>query len=202
MIQVGITGNIGSGKTTAAKVFETIGIPVFQADRTAKALFYDKDVFDQIVHLFGKGVIEPQTKQINKKKIAAIVFNNLEKLEKLNSIIHPKVRIAYQNWIKKHQNRNYVLHEAAILIESGFYKMFDKIILVTAPENIRINRVIARDKLTLEEVNSRIKNQIPESEKIKFADYILNNSGEQLLIPQILHIHGTLNRLANQGKTN
>jgi len=136
---------------------------------------------------------------VDRNKLAEIVFNNKESLDKLNSIIHPRVREDLARWLERRKDHPYVVQEAAILFESGFYKSFDKIVVVSCPEEIAIERVIKRDKLNESDIRSRIQNQWPESKKVSRADFIIHNDGATLVIPQVLKIHEQLH-LIDQGK--
>lgn len=169
---IGLTGGIGSGKTTIARLFEAEGIPVYIADEEAKKIMQLPETISRIESVFGAEVIVND--QIDKKKLSEIVFNNPEKLKKLNSIIHPLVKKHFDNWVKKQKNP-FVIKEAAILFESGSYKYCDKIITVIASEETRVKRVMQRDNCTKEEVLNRIKNQWSDSQKISKSDYIIEN---------------------------
>ncbi|MBL7969003.1 MAG: dephospho-CoA kinase [Prolixibacteraceae bacterium] len=187
MIKVGITGGIGSGKSTVCKVFSVLGVPVFYADSTAKQLMNSDPLLrDQLIHLFGAAVYLPD-QTIDRKYLAGIVFSNTSLLEKLNHIVHPAVRKAFDDWCLN-QNAPYIIHEAAILFESGFYKMMDKTIMVYTDEHERIERVVKRDKIPVEMVIQRMKNQWKDEEKIKLADYVIGNNDRELIIPQIVEI--------------
>ena len=187
MIKVGITGGIGSGKSTACKVFKTLGIPVFDADNIARQLInLNAEIRNQLIQVFGEAVYLPD-QTINRKYLSGIVFNNSSLLTKLNGIVHPVVRNEFEEWCRK-QNSAYVLHEAAILFESGFYKMMDKTIAVVTNEDERIQRVMKRDGITNELVEQRIKNQWTDKQRIKLANYIINNNDDELIIPQIIDI--------------
>lgn len=192
MKKIGITGGIGSGKTTVCKVFELLGVPVFYADDEAKKLLgEDAEVKEAVVKAFGSILLNGPG-LINKKKLAEIVFNNSEKLQELNSIVHPVVRRRFEEWSAKHSSCIYVLEEAAILFESGAYKFVDHAITIIAPEELRIERVMQRDKSTSEQVKTRIQNQMNDAEKIKRSQFVIVNDEHQLLIPQILDIHKEL----------
>ncbi|WP_394759294.1 dephospho-CoA kinase [Flavobacterium sp.] len=169
---IGLTGGIGSGKTTIARLFEAEGIPVYIADDEAKKIMLLPETIAEIEQCFGQEVIE--NNQIDKKKLSEIVFNNPEKLKNLNSIIHPLVKKHFDDWVKK-QKSPFVIKEAAILFESGSYKYCDKIITVIASEETRVKRVIERDNCTKEEVLNRIKNQWSDSQKISKSDYVIEN---------------------------
>ncbi len=187
MIKVGITGGIGSGKSTACKVFRTLGVPVFEADPIAKHLMNtNTEIHNQLILLFGAAVFLPDH-TIDRKYLSALVFNNPTLLAQLNETVHPFVRAEFDAWCRK-QESIYILHEAAILFESGFYKMMDKTITVVTSEEERIQRVMKRDGTTRELVKQRIQNQWTDQQRINFADFVINNDDDELIIPQILDI--------------
>lgn len=190
MIKIGITGGIGAGKTTVSNIFEVLKIPVFYADKVAKNLIntHSKTI-RKIKEKFGDVYINGK---LNNKKLAAIIFNNPEKLKIINNIVHPAVDKEYNKWCKKNSDKIYTLLEAAILFESGSYKKLDKIITVYAPEKIRIERVCKRDNTDEKKVKERIKNQISDEEKIKLSDFVIHNYNDNMLIPQVLEIHKKL----------
>jgi dephospho-CoA kinase len=191
MQKVGLTGNIGSGKTTVCRVFEMLDIPVYYADAEARKILYRKDVADKLGALFGKEVLDRDGKP-DRKKIAGIVFSDPAQLKKLNALVHPLVRRDYETWLEKQSDSPYTIQEAAILFETGHYKRFDKTILVTAPTEVRIDRVCRRDKVSAGEVRARMRNQAEQQELEKLADYVICNDGKLLVIPQILIIHQQL----------
>lgn len=194
MIKVGITGGIGSGKSTVCKVFELLGIPVYYADLEAKQILdNNEEVKQEILNFFGIEVLNSEGK-IDRKKLASFVFNNKEKLEKLNSIIHPVVRAHFENWLILHSSEKYILEEVAILFESGAYKGVDKVISVIAPMELKINRAMQRDNIPRAQIEERISNQISDDEKIKRSQFVIHNDEQQLLIPQILNIHGQITK--------
>lgn len=170
---IGLTGGIGSGKTIVARHIESLGIPVYIADDEAKKVLELTEVKVKLEQIFGKEVFE--SGKLNTKKLAEIVFNNSIKLEQLNQIIHPLVKQDFQNWLKQHSEFSFVVKEAAILFESGSYKDCDAIISITAPLDIRIQRVIARDKSNLESVMNRIKNQWTDEMRVAKSDYVVEN---------------------------
>jgi len=187
MIKVGITGGIGSGKSTVCKVFKGLGIPVFEADPVAKQLMTsDPEIRLALIEAFGTAVYLPDG-TVDRKYLAALVFNDESLLAKLNSIVHPAVLKEFNEWCSTKQT-TYILHEAAILFESGFYKLMDKIIAVVTDEDERIERVMKRDKTTIELVRQRIQNQMSDAERIKMADFVISNNDNELIIPQILII--------------
>ncbi|MFA5244754.1 MAG: dephospho-CoA kinase [Pedobacter sp.] len=189
MFRIGITGGIGSGKTTVCKVFELLGIPVFYADSIAKSIMHtDAELKDQIIRVFGKDSYS-ENGDLDRAYISSIVFKDEAELQKLNSLVHPAVFRAFDLWVSEQVNVPYVMKEAALLFESDSYKMCDQTILVLAPEEIRIARVTERDKISEDEVKLRMKKQWPDAEKQKLANYILRNDESHLLIPEIIDLH-------------
>ncbi|HPK09526.1 MAG TPA: dephospho-CoA kinase [Saprospiraceae bacterium] len=199
MIKVGVTGGIGSGKTTVCKIFETLGIPVYYADTRAKWLMnHDSSLKSQIKACFGTKIYH-KNGRLNKTLLAEEVFANKEKLSLLNSIVHPAVAADTILWFHS-LDTDYAIKEAAILIESGAYKSVDKIIVVTAPEHIRIQRVVNRDQSKVTQVKARMSNQLCDEKRIEFADYIIDNSGDKSLITQIWQIHQSLTQLSHSNQ--
>ena len=192
MIKVGITGGIGSGKTTVCKVFQILGAPIYFADIRAKVILdTNEEVKLKIINCFGNELLS-DSGFVDRIKLAAFVFNSKEKLEKLNAILHPLVQIDFENWLKQHATYNYILKEAAILFESGSFKNLDSIITVIAPLDLRISRVMFRDDISKSQIESRIDKQISDEEKIKRSQFVIYNNEEEFLIPQILKIHKQL----------
>jgi len=184
VLKVGVTGGIGSGKTEVCKIFSVLGIPVFSADITAKELLNSSPgIRDKLVRLFGEGIYTDDG-LIDRKKFASLIFNDNFVLAEVNRIIHPEVREAFENWAVK-QDSAYVVHEAAILFESGFYKLMDYNILVSANEENRIKRVMNRDVISEKQVRERMDKQWGDDKKIALADTVIYNNNE-LLIPQVL----------------
>ncbi len=193
MLKVGITGGIGSGKSTAAEVFEKLMVPVFYADNEAKALYTESsEVKRKIIKLLGKETYLPSG-QPNRPVIASKIFNNEELLHKVNQIIHPAVAEKFKSFCHLHSKKHYVIKEAAILFESNAHKDLDYTICVDAPEDIRIKRVMQRDKITEEDVRQRIKNQWPAEKKAALADFVVLNDGKTMLLPQIIRLHEQFN---------
>lgn len=189
---IGITGGIGSGKSTIAKVFISMGFPVYNSDTRAKELINSNiDVIDSIKQEFGDDIYSSEG--LDRKKMASIVFSDSDKLQKLNSIVHPAVGLDFDKWANS-QNTSFVLKEAAILFETGIYKSLDKTILVTCHKEERINRVMKRDSATKEAIEARMNSQWSEEKKKELADYIIDNSGEEMVIPQVISL---INRLSN-----
>ena len=188
MLSIGITGGIGSGKSTVCRVFETLGIPVFYADAEAKRLQNeDVTVPNVIISLFGNDVYTAEG--LNRKSVAEKVFADKNLLEKLNAIVHPATVTAFENWKLNQVDAPYILKEAAILFETGLAKSLDKVIVVTAPEELRIQRIINRENSSREQVIARMKNQMADEEKIKLAHFIIINDEKQAIIPQIMKVH-------------
>ena len=193
MLVVGVTGGIGSGKTTVCKIFETLGIPVFYADDEAKKLYEDKKIIAKVVKLFGKKILD-STKKIDKKKLASIVFNSKTSLTKLNVLIHPEVKRKFDAWKNKKSAVKYVIKEGAIMIESGSHNDIDYLVSITADKILRINRIINRDKVNIADVEKRISKQISDKERVKYSDEIIMNDGTHSLIEQVLKIHQHLQK--------
>jgi dephospho-CoA kinase len=190
MLKIGLTGGIGSGKSTVAKLFEVLSIPVFYADQEAKRLMEtNSQVILQIKNLFGESVYTDG--KLNRKLLADQVFQNKSLLENLNQIVHPATIQAGKNWMKK-QNTTYAIKEAALIFESGSQHEYDFIIGVFAPLSLRISRTIKRDGITREQVMYRIENQLDEDIKKKICDFTLINDEQQLLIPQVIALHNQL----------
>ena len=190
MLKIGITGGIGSGKTTVCKVFETLGIPVFYADTVAKEIMITdsvlvagiKDTFGEESY-FGDG-------SLNNKHIAAIVFNNVDELAKLNALVHPAVFRAFDTWEKDIPSTvPYTLKEAALLFESGSYKMCDQNILVTSPMAVKLARVMQRDNVSEAQVLARMDKQFSDEQKMAMANYFIENTEQKSVIEQVLNLH-------------
>lgn len=189
MLKIGITGNIGGGKTTVSKVFEVLGIPVFYADDAAKnVMTTDAELISGLKTTFGEEAYFDDG-ALNRKYIAGIVFNDEIQLAKLNAMVHPAVFRAFDTWVAQATGAPYVMKEAALLFESSSYKMCDKTIMVTAPLELRIKRVMQRDGFTREEILSRNARQLSEEKKIELADFVIRNDDTELVIPQVLKLH-------------
>lgn len=190
MLKVGLTGGIGSGKSTVAHIFETLGIPVYYADDAAKKLMNeDEGLKQQVEQLFGDASYI--NGQLNRAFVSAQVFNNPEKLATLNSIVHPATIADAEKWMQ-HQSAPYAIKEAALIFESGAQENLDNVIGVFAPKAIRIKRVMDRDGITREEVLARMNKQINETIKMRLCNYVITNNEQELLIPQVLAIHQAL----------
>lgn len=192
--RIGITGGIGSGKTTACQIFAALGIPVYYADDRAKWLMQnDPKLVAALKAAFGEKTYTSQG-ILDRAYLAELVFNNQEQLNILNSIVHPAVREDGIQWDEQHQDTPYTLREAALLYESGIYQLLDQIITVTAPEALRIQRVMERDGLGAEQVKARIDKQWPEEKKVALADFVIHNDGQHSLIRQVYKIHQQLSK--------
>ena len=178
MLKVGITGGIGSGKSTITSLFHDLGVPIYNSDERAKWLLSnDVDLIDQIKILFGQESYS--NNKLNRAHIANIVFQDNDMLKELNAIVHPLVKIDFENWLLLQKKEPLVIKEAAILIESGAYKELDVLIVVLADKKTRIKRVINRDNVSKEEVEKRMETQISDSERLKFANFSVDNNTDQ-----------------------
>lgn len=195
-LQVGITGGIGSGKSLICKIFGVLGVPVYDADYRAKNLMTtDGILIDQIKKEFGS-LSYNEKGALNREHLSAAVFSEPARLEKLNSFVHPRVEVDYNQWVSANSRSKYVLKEAALLFEAGSYLKLDQIILVTAPQEIRIARVLVRDvHRTKEDIVKILKNQMPEAEKELKANFIIRNDESELIVPQVLKLHKWFNSM-------
>lgn len=200
MLKIGITGGIGSGKSTVARVFETLGIPVYNADDAAKRLMQeDPELKKQIIILFGEKAYEQG--KLNRSWISEQVFGNPEKVKALNAIVHPATIRDAHEWMSVQQTP-YTLKEAALIFESGSEKSLDYVIGVDAPVELRIQRVMERDNISRDAILQRMNNQMDESEKIQRCDFIIYNDGNQLVIPQVIRLHQQLVELSKSKSAN
>ena len=178
MLKAGITGGIGSGKSTITSLFQDLGVPIYNSDERAKWLLSKNvDLMDQIKILFGQESYS--NNKLNRAHIANIVFQDNDMLKQLNAIVHPMVKIDFENWLLLHKKEPLVIKEAAILIESGAYKELDVLIVVLADKKTRIKRVINRDNISKEDVEKRMDTQISDSERLKFANFSVDNNKDQ-----------------------
>lgn len=200
-LRVGITGGIGSGKSLVCRIFQSLGVPVYSADAEAKWLIgHDPEIKEGIIKIFGPGAYTPEG-EYNRPYVANLAFADASRLKALNALVHPAVERHSRAW---HEARAatgypYTLKEAALMIESGSHRFLDHLIVVTAPETLRIQRVMQRDGLSGEQVRARMAGQLPEADKIKLADFVVENDGVRMLIPQIWSIHSAL---LQKAKTN
>ena len=187
MLKIGITGGIGSGKSTICNFFRLLGVPVFNADFEAKRIMNESSLVRSKMMLnFGRDIYLPD-QTIDRKKLASFIFNSPSLLQKVNSIVHPEVRNYFFAWCEL-QRTPYVVHEAAILFESGFHEMMDFTVLITAPEEMRVERVALRDHSSRELVKERISKQWTDEQKIALADFTIKNDNRELIIPQLLKL--------------
>lgn len=190
-LRVGVTGGIGSGKSTVCQMLHALGAPVYDADFWAKWLIeHDENTKKGVIDIFGHEAYNAAG-EYQRAWVAGIVFQDAEKLAALNAVVHPAVEQHSHAWHEAWAQKGtaYTIKEAALMIESGSYKHLDFLIVVTAPEALRIQRVCQRDHLSEEQVRARIRRQMPESEKIKLADFAIHNDGKQMLIPQVWEAH-------------
>jgi dephospho-CoA kinase len=195
--QIGITGGIGTGKSLVCRIFQCFGVPVYDADSHAKELMTtDGILISNIKKEFGELSYNTDG-SLNRNYLSLRVFNDAEQLSKLNQLVHPRVAIDYKRWVDKKVGAQYVLKEAALLFEAGSNQQLDKVIVVTAPETLRIQRVLKRDRHRTEaQVKSIVENQMPEEEKMRRADFIVSNDETVLLIPQVVELHTILSKTA------
>lgn len=194
MKKVGLTGGIGSGKSTVSQAFTSLGIPVYCSDIRSKMLVAsDERIISGLKKILGNDIYSP-TGELDKRQMASEIFTNKEKLACVNSLIHPIVNEDFANWTEEQKKLGapYVINEAAIMIENGSYKLLDHIIIVTAPLELRIQRCIERDHVDRQAIEQRINNQMPENEKLSFANDILVTDDKHFILPQILEIHERL----------
>lgn len=184
MIKIGITGGIGSGKSVVAEIFSLCGIPRFDADREAKQL-NDSSAYirHKLSRLFGNDLYRDG--KLDRKKLASAIFGDQDKLSAVNNIIHPIVARHFEEWCRQHDDARAVVIDAALLVEAGFVPLVDQVVVVTAPDETRVQRVMRRDGATRQEVLRRIKSQMPEEEKIRHANHIIVNNGQESLLRQV-----------------
>jgi dephospho-CoA kinase len=187
VLKIGLTGGIGSGKTTVAKIFELLGVPVYYADDASKRLYAtNKDLMEALKKHFGEDIYTDE--QLNRSKLAAIVFNDAAKLELLNSLVHPLTIKDAEEWMQQ-QTTPYIIKEAALLFEAGSAGGLDYIIGVSTPQPLRIKRVMERDSISQEEVLSRMQRQMYEETKMLLCDFVIKNDEQEMVIPQVLALH-------------
>ena len=200
MIKIGITGGLGSGKSTVCKVFKVLGIPVFNADEEARRLMQeDKNLVEKIKELFGEEAY--LNNKLNRAKLAAMVFENKDLLQKLNALVHPAVGKEFIRWAAKQTDQPYVIKEAAILFESNAHRGLDYVITVSAPEKLRIERIMQRDGVSEEQVKQRMQNQWPERKKVQLADFVVVNDDKKMVLPQVMRLHDIFMELSGGKNT-
>jgi dephospho-CoA kinase len=189
MLKIGLTGGIGSGKTTVARVFELLGVPVYYADQASKRLYHsNEDLKSALKKQFGEDIYSEN--ELNRQKLASIVFSDASQLKILNDLVHPLTIQDAREWIAK-QTTSYIIKEAALLFESGSASDLDYIIGVKAPVDLRIKRVRERDNSSKEQILDRINKQMDEEEKLERCDYIIVNDEIEMVIPQVMALHNT-----------
>ncbi len=194
---VGVTGGIGSGKSVVCRILELMGVPVYNADNASKILLEeDPAVVKAVKHLIGLESYDEHGKP-NRSRIAEVVFNDPERLKELNAILHPAVREDFRNWVGSHQEFPILIKDAAILFESGSNKELDFIVTISAPETLRVNRVMKRDAKTAESIYRIIKEQLPQDSLIEKSNFVLYNDEQSLVIPQILELLDVLKKLTS-----
>ncbi|MBS1949069.1 MAG: dephospho-CoA kinase [Bacteroidetes bacterium] len=195
MLKIGLTGGIGSGKSTVAKVFEVLGIPVYYADDAARRLMNEDEMLKaKIIEHFGENAYVNGA--LNRGYISSLVFKDKKKLALLNSLSHPVVMHDSEEWMRK-QHAPYAIREAALIFESDIHRYLDFVIGVSAPEQLRIERTMKRDGIAEEEVLKRMANQMDEEEKMKRSDFVIINDERQLMVPQVLQLHGKFLQMNN-----
>lgn len=195
MLKIGLTGGIGTGKTTVAKIFETLKVPIYYSDYWAKYLTNNSsEIITKLKKEFGEDIYL-QEGELNKTKLSSIIFSDKSNLAKVNDIIHPVVRAHFGNWVRniEVQGFSYIIKEAAILFESGANKQVDKVIIVTSSKKLRIKRLQRRDDISADEIQKKMNSQMSEEEKISLSDYIIKNNDNEMLIPQVLELHSLFN---------
>lgn len=191
VLKVGITGGIGAGKSIITKIFSILGVPVYDADTEAKKLYEtDKALLSAIKQEFGASVFAASG-ALDRAALAGAVFNKPERLAKLNGLVHPRVANHFAQWVSR-QRAPYVLKEAALLFESGSAKGLDIVIVITAPEALRLRRVLARDTRTEQQIRDIMARQMPESEKVAQADFLIANDETGMVVPRVLDVHKSL----------
>lgn len=196
VLKIGLTGGMGSGKSTVAQIFEVLGVPVYYADAEAKRLMNeDAGLISSISGIFGEQAYT--NKSLNRKYISSIVFSDPVKLEQLNAIVHPATKNDSENWMNR-QTTPYAIHEAALIFEANVSHRLDYVIGVSSPKELRIKRSMERDNVSEEDVSQRMNKQLDEEIKMSKCDFILINDEKQLLIPQVLELHEKLIRLSKE----
>lgn len=189
-LQIGITGGIGSGKSTVARIFQVLGMPIYDADLRAKAVMVqNSNLKKAIIANFGENAYFADG-SLNRRFLAEQIFSDSEKAKLINSLVHPVVAQDYEQWLAEQENVPYIIREAALMIEAGAYRSLDKLIVVTAPEELRLQRICTRDpQRSKDEIRGIMAEQMPEEEKLKFADFVIYNDEKQSLIEQVWTLH-------------
>ncbi|MDQ3291096.1 MAG: dephospho-CoA kinase [Bacteroidota bacterium] len=200
MLKVGVTGGIGSGKSLVCRLFELLGIPVYDSDYRAKwVMQHHLGLRQELIDAFGPQAFDVSSGQLDRKFLAQLVFNNPEKLTLLNSLVHPRVKQDFTDWAAAQTNVPYLIKEAALMYETEAHKQVEKMVLVLAPVSLRLARTQKRDPhRTATDIEAIMQKQLDDSEKIKRADFLIQNDEQQLVIPQVLAIHDKLLALAQE----
>ena len=192
MLKVGITGGMGSGKSTVCNILKNLGVPIFTSDDVGKYLLDNDDYLkDEIKRTFDSDMYT-STGRLDRERMAKLVFNNPDELQRINAIVHPRVKAEFDGWCKKNEKKPYVVKEAAILFETGKHKEMDKMVTVFCPKEERINRIIKRDEATKEDIEKRMMHQYSDAERNALADFIIINDGKEDLLPQVMELHELL----------
>jgi dephospho-CoA kinase len=188
MLKIAVTGNMGSGKSLVCKVFESLGTPIFYADQEAKKIYLQNEIKAILQKKFGPDVYLSNG-CLNTQSLASIIFKDEKALHFINSLIHPRVYEQFNLWVSQQKNATHCIMESALVFETGSFKHFDKTILVYAPEEILVERIMKRDNSTPEQAKERLSKQMPQSKKMKLADFLIHNDNTNLIIPNILELH-------------
>jgi len=192
MLKVGITGGIGSGKSTICNVLKNLGVPIFSSDDVGKQLLNNDDNLKRLIKKTFDSDMFTSTGSLDRERMAKLVFNNPDELKKLNELVHPRVKAEFDSWCKKNEKRPYVVKEAAILFETGQHKELDKMVTVFCPKEERIQRILKRDDTTQGSIEKRMIHQFSDAERNALADYIILNDGKEDLLPQVMELHELL----------
>lgn len=192
MLKVGITGGMGSGKSTVCNILKNLGVPVFNSDNVGRKLLNNDDQLKSEIKKNFDSDMYTSTGSIDRERMAKLVFNNPDELKKLTKLVHPRVNAEYEIWCKKNEKRPYVVKEAAILFETGQHKELDKIVTVFCPKDERIRRILKRDDTTQESIEKRMLHQYSDAERNALADFIIMNDGKEDLLPQVMELHELL----------
>lgn len=189
MLKVGITGGIGSGKSTVCNILRNLGVPIFTSDDVGKELLNNDDYLKNKIKKTFDSDMYTSTGRLDRDRMAKLVFNNPDELQKLNGLVHPRVKAEFDSWCKKNEKKPYIVQEAAILFETGRHKELDKMVSVFCPKEERINRIIKRDDTTKELIEKRMMHQFSDAQRNALADYIIINDGNEDLLPQVMELH-------------
>ena len=201
MLKVGVTGGMGSGKSTVCNILKNLGVPVFSSDDVGKYLLNNDDYLKNEIKTHFDSDMYTSTGRLDRNRMAQLVFNNPDELKKLNELVHPRVKAEFDSWCKKMEKRPCVVKEAAILFETGQHKELDKMVTVFCPKEERIRRIIKRDDTSKELIEKRMMQQYSDAERNALATYIIMNDGKEELLPQVMELHELLLNEYTKGKT-